>query len=75
MFNNKIKKFWRPFCCFAYLTAKDTKHKMLSDIFEFTTHTNYANTSGKNIDLNAEQRQMFAKLYPLILDRFVFIPI
>ena len=41
--------------CFAHLKAKDTKYRMLSDRFEFSTHTNYSKTSGKNIVSIAEQ--------------------
>ena len=72
---NKKDSVLAAIFCFAYLKAKDTKYRMLSNRFEFSTHTNYAKTSGKIIDSNVEQRQTFAWPYPLILDRFEVIPI
>ena len=41
--------------CFAYIKVKDTKYRVLSDRFEFSTNKLCRNKREKNIDLNAEQ--------------------
>ena len=39
MYNKNLEEMWfrRPFFYFAYLNVKDTKDRMLSDRFEFST--------------------------------------
>ena len=37
---------------------KDTKHRMLSDTFDFSTHKLFKNKRTKNIDSTAVQRRL-----------------
>ena len=55
-----IKKLKTEYMRHRRLKAKDNKYRMLSDRFEFSTHTNYAKTTEKINDSNAEQRETFA---------------
>ena len=45
--------------CFAYLKAKDTKHNILSDRFEFSTPKLCKKDREKNLHLKVEQSSMF----------------
>ena len=56
---DKKNVFFALIFCFANLELKDTKYKILSDRFKFSTHKLCESKRDKNIDLNAEQSLMF----------------
>ena len=61
MYNKNIEWkmwFWRPLFCFAYLAVEDTKDRMLSDRFEFST-PKLCKNKRKKIALYIEQSFIF----------------